>query len=47
MLHQGGYDQAHVKVVPWDHPVGNRVKYLFRKQRGVNLGSWFALSTLR
>jgi hypothetical protein len=45
MLHQGGYDQAHVKVVPWDHPVGNRVKYLFRKQRGVNLGSWFALES--
>ena len=45
MLHQGGYDQAHVKVVPWDHPVDNRVKYLFRKQRGVNLGSWFALES--
>ena len=45
MLHHGGYDQAQVKVIPWDHPVDNRVKYRYRKQRGVNLGSWFALES--
>ena len=32
-------------VTPWNEPISKRSKYAIRKQRGVNLGSWFALES--
>ncbi|PKI83942.1 hypothetical protein MVES1_002022 [Malassezia vespertilionis] len=41
----GSSSQAPAQLPPLTQPLDDRLQYQFRKQRGVNLGSWFALES--